>query len=164
MQLWTAHPSTFQITDPHIVIDPTKGKFWTSPSTPNYPSALRRLHGIVGTDQIIWCDTIPGQFARTTKETDLVGWRLDVPVTQVIRILRAEPWNEIIRADGNRWSDLFVSMDDFRPAANIQALIRAPLRANSITQEEIPPAHDNDRDAKLVRRLRANGSVPRPIC
>jgi hypothetical protein len=128
VQLWTHHPSGFQIDAPDLVIDPTKGQYWRCQGPDfRYRDVLPKLHQFVGTSQFLWCCTVRGQFIRPTEDTDLIEWELNVPQPQILRFYRASVWEGIVRGKSADWNSLVIAGN---PPAGVDthALVRIPLK------------------------------------
>jgi len=134
MQLWTHHPTGFQVDYADIVIDPTKGRYWRD-ETPGlrYRDVLPKLQKLVGTAQFLWCFTI----RELPENTDLVEWELNVPESQILRFLQSWVWEEIVWTNRADWHNLFV---DGRPTAGkgIHALVSVPLPSAWVKRHEKP--------------------------
>jgi len=159
MQLWTHHPSAFQLADPRLIVDPTKGQYWNSNEIgPRYREVLRRLQKTVGTDQFLWCCTTRGQFIRPTEETDLVEWELNIPDPSRMIFFCCSVWEDIVRSKCDDWSRLFVA-ELPEPNPDINAVVLLPLQAHLVKcHGQLRPKHSN---AKLERARRIMEASPR---
>jgi hypothetical protein len=123
MQLWTHHPHGFRLDSAHIVIDPTKGRYWRDNIAGlRYRDVLPKLQQLLGTRQFLWCYTIRTQ----PQNADLVEWELNLPESQILRFVHSWVWETIVWGNPDGWQNLFA---DGRPDAgkDIHALVSWPL-------------------------------------
>lgn len=135
MRLWTHHPSTFQVDDPHERIDRTLGEYWKDSMGPDfrYREVLPRLQNLVGTDQFLWCCTVRGCYP-VGETTDSIEWELNEPFSQILAFYRETVWLDIILGRGDDWDNLLIQGISEEEAADkdIGALVRFPVTGRPI--------------------------------
>jgi len=145
MQLWTHHPSRFQIDAVDLVVDPTQGEHWHMEARNfRYRDVLRALCGRLGTSQFLWCCTRRGQFRRLIAECDLVEWELNVPESQILAFIRGRVWEDIVWSRSDDWGELIIEERPELADPYINALVRVPLLSEWVTchgQLPLPVTH-----------------------
>lgn len=133
MKLWTYHPSNFRLDDPNVKIDPTKGMYWNDESL-QYQKVLPKLQQLLGTDQFLWCCTIPDCFDRMTEDDDLVEWELVVPIAEILSFHSVPVWEDIVHGRGCAWDSLVIGDLTEQEAGKkeVGAWLRFPLKPDSI--------------------------------
>jgi hypothetical protein len=131
-KLWTFHPPEFDLCHGERV-DHTRGRYWNSTRTvqgvclkERYRLVLPMLHQRLGTDQVLWCDTV-NDARWHFDEIDEIGWELDVPGAQVAAFFWVMAWEDILWGKTQNWEDLFVEEVDIQPSHEIGAIVRFPL-------------------------------------
>jgi hypothetical protein len=145
MQLWTYHPTGFQVDAADLIIDPARGQYWRHDEPGfRYQEVFPKLQKLVGTNQFLWCYTVRGQCIRVTEDMELVEWELNVQESHILRFFRSYVWEAIVRSKGDDWVNLFVSG---KPEAgqDIHALVVVPLpRGTAQSRGILRPLHSKE--------------------
>ena len=143
MIVWTYHPQAFRLTDPNLVIDPTKGEIWNFGAPDRiqrYRRYLPMLQNKLGTKQFLWCCLEPGQFIRVTPKIDIVEWELNVPDSHVLSLYREDVWEDLYYGRAEEWDKLLIDgLDHAEEKAG--ALIKVPIEEAWATCREVQPKY-----------------------
>jgi hypothetical protein len=138
MKLWTFHPSTLNLHDAKR-IDHTLGEYWNSdhvadgkPLRQRYRLVLPMLHQRLGTEQVLWCDTVNDRQVHH-ELSNKNGWELDVPLSQIAAFYWVAGWEDILWGRTDKWHDLYVENSSVQPSYEIGALVRFPLEREWVT-------------------------------
>lgn len=135
MKLWTHHPSDFDLANPQLQVDPSKGQYQKSAGKGfRYSTVLPLLHAKIGSSQLLWCCTDRGRYLPCAEPSDLVEWEINLPLSQV-QLIDRDVWEDIIWSRGDCWDVLFVSglSEDEAMNRRINALIQLPLPEGYVT-------------------------------
>jgi hypothetical protein len=125
MQLWTHHPPLFDLTDPNLRLDWTKGYYWNYDQLGlRYRQILPTLHGLVGTNQFIWCYT--HRACNGQRDRVLVEWELTFEPAEIIRFIHSRLWDQIVDGKDMELSLVFIDGNP-TPGEGVHALVRVPL-------------------------------------
>jgi hypothetical protein len=154
MKLWTFHPSTLNLHDAER-IDHRRGQYWNSDHVvegkslrQRYRLVLPMLQRLLGTDQVLWCDTVKdGQVHNEL--IDQNGWELNVPLSQIAAFYWVMGWEDLLWGRTENWDDLFVEKSAVQPSYEIGALVRFPLERKWVTFLGKPaPCHSTPYDVR----------------
>lgn len=93
VKLWTWHEPDFSLTSGRV--DHSRSLFYRTMDT--IPPAYSKLADHVGTDQIIWCYSKPGERIRI-QGNSCVEWGLNVPSDKILAIIDTWVWERIIES------------------------------------------------------------------
>jgi hypothetical protein len=154
MQLWTHHPSDFQLDARNLKIDPKRGQFWQMQHPEfRYRAMAARLWEMLGTDQFLWCCTIRGQFHRPSEDLDLVEWELNVPAQSIMVFLRVSVWKALIWGKRDSWDGLILKDSPDKGHPDINALVAITLPRGCVHCRGQLPAHFTREDEERARRV-----------
>jgi hypothetical protein len=171
MKLWTFHPSAFSLYGAGR-IDHTLGGYWNYHSVVveagvkrvfGYRVVLPILHELLGTDQLLWCDTDKsGRYHG--KEMDEIGWELNVPLSQVAAFYWVMAWEDLVWGRTDSWDDLFVDKSSVQPCHDFGALVRFPLERQWVKCLG-KPCHNKrvSRSYSLWEKKKRSSAKPLPL-
>jgi hypothetical protein len=91
MELWSWHSPGFSLLEGQV--DPARSPY--AKSVPGVPAAYGELARRLGTNQIIWCHTLPNQHLRVPGQ-EWVEWAIDVPPDRILALTDGLVWNRIL--------------------------------------------------------------------
>ena len=124
-QVWTFHPSAFQLDDPGTVLDPTRGTYWSQDYPPGYRKALSRLQEMLDTKSFLWCCMSWERYPRTSESIDLVEWELHVSPSEIVAFHDVQTWEDIIHKRSEDWDSLLVA--EVGDPDQVTTLVKFPL-------------------------------------
>jgi hypothetical protein len=162
MQLWTYHPTGFQVDAPDLAIDPKRGQYWWHEATGfRYREVLPKLQQVVGVRQFLWCYTFRGQCLRVQEAHDVVEWELNVPDSNILGFLRSSVWEDIVWSRSNDWSGLLVAGTP-EASKNIHALVFVPLPPGTARCHGLlPPQHTSEMLRYAAKVAEASRNLPK---
>lgn len=109
MKITTYHPSDFNLLDPLLKIDPSKGQYWEDDGEFRYRSILPKLHAILGSDQIVWCVFNRDDYILTERHIrEYVEWEY-VGEECAVRYIKKRQWNDLVQSKYNVWTGIVLS-------------------------------------------------------
>src|SRR5690348_9685313 len=97
-RLLTYHLPNFNLNDPELVIDPSRGEYWEDCADFRYSKVLPELQSLVGTDQIVWCVFDRSDYILLDFHVQrYVEWEYIAPEHAAVRFLRKRVWEDLIR-------------------------------------------------------------------
>jgi hypothetical protein len=147
MRLWTYHDSGFEIDNPLLRIDWTKGRYWDLTEAGfTYRDSLPALHELVKEKNFLWCCTkFPNTFNTKNHRQNRIEWELDIPLATVVAFIRSHIWETVLRPKGIDWRQLLPTAI-LPPTAHvnpgdvdIDALVRLPLAPRFVVQTRRVP-------------------------
>lgn len=91
MKLWTWHKPDFSLLAGRV--DHNRSEYVQT--VEGVRDAYRELAARIGTSQLVWCNTVPGQRIVLTCHTD-VEWILDVPRKSILQFVDDIVWSRIL--------------------------------------------------------------------
>jgi len=155
MRLWTYHASTFCLLTATRV-DPSKGHGHVPPHERDaYLTARQELCLLLGTDQFLFCCVTDDPFVRMDESEDLLEWRIEMPSSEVMKLVRCDVWNRI-RVGKTRvgdWDRLFFEhpWEDEATRDELQALVSFPIPTQYLTRIGKAPVQ-NSKEARQRKR------------
>jgi hypothetical protein len=110
VKITTYHPSDFNLLDPLLKIDPSRGQYWEEDEQFRYRSILPKLHAILGSDQIVWCVFNRDDYILTERHVrEYVEWEYVGSIVTAVRYLNSRVWEDIVWSRGDEWDTLIVA-------------------------------------------------------
>jgi len=140
MQLWTHHPSAYRIDAPDLKVYPKRGQYWKMRENRfRYHEMASRLWKLLGTDQLLWCCTVRGEFKRPTEDMDLVEWEINAPPSTILAYISSPVWEDLIWTRTDDWSGLILKHAPLLGNKDIHGLVTVPLPPGGVKCHGSPP-------------------------
>lgn len=139
MKLWHYQPEHFDLAElsrQRMKLDPTQGKYWNQDcgSGFRYREVQPQLCKTLGTDQFLWCKTVPGWERMIDESPVVVEWEIDACSAQILAFYSVQIWEDLVWSRSDDWDALIINDPSSQGNEDIGALLRWPLEPPSVMQ------------------------------
>ena len=128
VKLWTVHPEEFDVSNPNVSYDHTRGRYWQDslhhPNLREYRRSLLALHAHFKTSAMLWCSN--SLLGWHMFETD-VAWELDLPSSSVLALIDKNLWKNVIAGDKRLNLSRLCEPMKYPVSNDFQIFVRWPL-------------------------------------